>query len=302
MRVRDGVVIKGVGGFYEVCMQDGERLVCVPRGKLKRSGTIVPGDKVKVADAGHGRGTIEELLSRTTRLSRPSVANVDQVVIVASSRDPEPDLLLTDRILVLCEFEELGAVVCLNKADLASFETIQSFLRPYEKAGYPVLATVATQGLGVEELKALLAGKISVLAGPSGAGKSRLLNAVKPGAGLVTGEVSAKGRSGRHTTKHVELLVLESGGLVADSPGFSRLDVDPVSKSRLRSLFPEFREPAKSCRYNGCFHRHEPGCAVKECVENNRITRSRYSHYIEFLNEIELFEARRYQHQPTVPH
>jgi ribosome biogenesis GTPase len=236
-------------------------------------------------------GMIEELLPRDTLLARPPMANVDQVVIVCSPQSPPLSLQLLDRLLVLAEDGQLRSLICMNKDDLPHDEA--DFLRSlYGGAGYTVLVTSATLGHGIDAVKKELCERISILAGPSGVGKSSLLNCIQPGLGLRIGEISEKMKRGKHTTRHVELLTLDCGGLVADSPGFSQLDLADVSSESLPFCFPEFLRFSPDCRFNSCQHRNEPNCAVKKAVEAGEIAQTRYDNYLDFLEEVTAQERR----------
>lgn len=241
----------------------------------------------------NGQGVIEDRLPRITELHRPPVANVDQVIIIMSFASPPPDLALLDRLLVLAEYEGIKAIVIFNKADLVSPPDEKSALpNLYSRINYHVLVTSAKTGYGLEEFKNILAGKVSVLAGPSGVGKSSLIQALQPTLSLKRAPVSPKSQRGRHTTRHVELLELDFGGLVADTPGFSRLDLPRMPREDLALFFPEITPLRNQCRFNSCLHYTEPGCAVREAVTQGLIDRGRYKHYVKFLEEVIAQERR----------
>lgn len=283
--LKEGILLKGVGGFYFV-KSNGEVYQCRLRGRFrKEEKEILPGDRVKLQEVAPGQGVIEDVLPRKTKLERPSVANVDQVVIVMSLEEPPPDLELLDRLLVLSLASGTDPIICWNKADLArkDFMHLPSL---YESLGYRVLVTSAKTGEGIEALRKALEGHISTFAGPSGVGKSSLLNAIQPGLNLKTGEVSKKLGRGRHTTRQVELLLLDGGGMVADTPGFSRLYLPEMKREELAGYFLEMEPLRAKCRFHSCLHRAEPGCKVREAVEEGLIPRHRYEHYLKFLAEV----------------
>lgn len=284
--MQEGIIIRAYSGFYYV--KSGETIwECKLRGRFRRAKErILVGDRVQVQETEPGKGVIEKLLPRQRELLRPAVANVQQVIIVMSLACPEPNLGLLDRLLVLAELEALEAVVVFNKVDLVSQESQDELFNLYQNVGYPVVLTSAATGKGIEELKEYLKDQISVLAGPSGVGKSSLLNAVQPGLSLRTGKVSRKQGRGRHTTRHVELLPLEFGGLVADSPGFSVLSLPNIQKEELSGCFRELREYVGRCRFNTCLHYKEPDCQVKEEVKKGTINQRRYESYIVLLLEV----------------
>ncbi|AEF94154.1 ribosome biogenesis GTPase RsgA [Desulfotomaculum nigrificans CO-1-SRB] len=291
----EGVLIKAYGGFYYVKKGD-EIWECTLRGKFrldKSSSAALVGDRVKVTPIRGNTGRIDEVLPRKTQLFRPPVANIEQAVIVFAVQDPEPNLTLLDRFLVLAEHANVDPVVCLNKADLMSGRREHDWLKLYRKIGYQTVITSTKNGDGIEELRQLLVGKTSVFAGPSGVGKSSLLNAVQPGLALKTGEISSKLKRGKHTTRHVELLPLQMGGFVMDSPGFSSLDLPPMQREELTYYFPEFANFIGDCKFNGCLHYHEPCCAVKQAVQQGLINEGRHQNYLAFLEEV-IQQERRY--------
>lgn len=290
----EGVLIRAYGGFYYVKKGD-EIWECSLRGKFRlgKGSAALVGDRVRVTPVRGTTGRIDEVLPRKTELFRPPVANIDQAVIVFAVQNPEPNLALLDRFLVLAENANVDPVICLNKADLLSSRREHEWLRLYRKIGYPTLVASTKKGEGIDELLGLLVGKTSVFAGPSGVGKSSLLNAVQPGLELKTGEISSKLKRGKHTTRHVELLPLAAGGFVVDTPGFSSLDLPQMEREDLGYYFPEFTGFAPDCKFNGCLHHHEPQCAVKNAVEQGFIYKERYQNYLAFLEEV-LQQERRY--------
>jgi len=280
----EGILLRRYGGFYYV--QSGDKVWCCRlRGRFRRENDLLPGDRVGIAAVGPAEGVIETVHPRSTLLERPAVANVEQVVIVFSLSIPTPDLKLLDRLLFLSSIKDLGTVIVWNKADVACDE-FQGLPDIYRQIGYACLIASARTGQGVELLREMLTGRISTFAGPSGVGKSSLLNALQPGLNLKTGDVSLKGGRGRHTTRHVELIPLAGGGWVADTPGFSRLDLPPVDREMVAGHFPEMEPLRGHCRFNSCLHRQEPGCAVREAMAAGRIAGHRYQHYLDFLAEV----------------
>ncbi len=281
------MVLKGIGGFYTVYLEDGRQITCTPRGRFKKEGvSLLAGDRVKVAREG-GEGTIEEVLPRKTELYRPAVANVDQVMVVAAVRKPDLNLFLLDRLLVLAEDQHLEVLICLNKMDLIQPEEVREVAETYREIGYRVLESSALLSRGIAGIREYLKGKISVVAGPSGAGKSTLLNRLYPHLDLKTDGISRKLKQGRHTTRHVELIPLDAGGFVADTPGFSRLEVRGIPAGELSFLFPEVGRLGEECRFKGCLHRREPGCSVQEALTSGDLAESRYRNYLGLLKEIQ---------------
>lgn len=288
----DGIITKGIGGFYYVQTEEGV-YECRARGKFRKE-KIIPlvGDNVKIT-VNHlsKQGAVEQIINRDTEFIRPPVANVNQAIVVFAVKKPEPNLMLLDRFLVMAENEMVDVAICFNKIDLDEeyFKVLRDI---YCGAGYKVIGTSVKLGIGIDSFKDILKDKITVFAGPSGVGKSSLLNATQPNLSLKTGEISEKNKRGKHTTRHVELLELDFGGWVLDTPGFSSLNLDFIEEDELQFLFKEFTPLIGSCKFNGCKHVNEPQCAVKEDVSKNLINKSRYESYIQLLKEIK--EKRRY--------
>ena len=289
----DGIITKGIGGFYYVKVGD-ITYECRARG-LFRKNKIKPqvGDRVSIrADENDKTGYVEEVHERTTELIRPPVSNVNQAIIVFAVKQPDPNLWLLDRFLLLASSQNLEVVICINKIDIATQEEVDEIYSIYKNIDYKIISTSTTENIGISDLKEILKDKITVFAGPSGVGKSTLLNAVQPDLGLETGSISAKNSRGKHTTRHTELIELELGGFVLDTPGFSSLDLDFLTEETLEHHFPEIHKAGHDCKFNGCKHLKEPGCKVKEGVEDGSISASRYENYVMFLKELK--DGRRY--------
>lgn len=291
----EGRVIKAYSGHYFV--SHGDTVVdCKIRGRLqKEDKDVLVGDIVSFTFTSRDGlyGVIEDVLPRQTRLYRPPVANVDQAVVVMACSEPSPDLELLDRILTTVEVDSLDIVICFNKIDLVSRYAADKLTKPYRNAGYKTIKTSARAGWGMTGLRKALSGKLSVFAGPSGVGKSALLNSLEPGLRLETGEVSAKTGRGRHTTRYPHLLKIEPAGYVADTPGFSKLDLDRIDSRTLGYLFREFKIPMEDCKFSTCVHHKEPDCGVKKAVKAGHIAEFRYSHYVKLLLESTERERRR---------
>ena len=259
---------------------------CRLRGRIKRNkGAVVTGDYVEYQMLEDGTGVIERCLPRRTLLKRPAVANIDQVLITFAARQPDLNQLLLNRFLVLAEWSGIPEIViCINKCDL--LEEKADCLQDYVQAGYKLLMVSAQEGQGIQELKNLLTGRVTVFAGPSGVGKSSLLNAVDSNLELATGKISDKIKRGKHTTRAACLLPLPEGGTVVDTPGFSAAELENIDKAQLAHYFPEFRPYIEKCYYNTCTHSHEPDCAVKEAVAAGAICQARYEAYLNILQTI----------------
>ncbi|WDV47643.1 ribosome small subunit-dependent GTPase A [Clostridiaceae bacterium M8S5] len=289
----EGIIIKGVGGNYYVKTASGV-LECRARG-LFRKQKIKPliGDKVMVEVIdGDKAGYIKEIKDRDNQLVRPTVANVSQAIIVFAIINPAPNLWLLDRFLINAEKNNIDALVCINKIDLAKDEEVNNMADIYRKAGYKVLCTSIKKNIGISALRECLKGNITVFAGPSGVGKSSLLNMVEPGLKLTTGDISKKTNRGKHTTRSTKLLELETDGWVVDTPGFSALDIDNIKEEELKDFFIDIKSYSYECRFNSCMHINEPDCRVKEAVENGEISKERYQSYLRFMQEIK--QKRRY--------
>ncbi len=289
-----GLIIRTQSGFYTVETEEGF-LVCQLRGRLKRGareGDIAAiGDRVLITKIDNQTGVIEEIEPRDRMISRLAptprgeyrqiiIANPDQVVYVFACADPAPRIRMLDRLLVIAEEQKVPPIIVANKIDLVGIDTAKKIFNHYEKINYPVLYTSAKTGYANEQLHEDLTGKISALAGPSGAGKSSLLNAIQPGLGLEVKEVSQATGKGTHATVLSEMFPLHGGGYVADTPGLKALALWDIEPEELDGYFPEIRPLVADCQFSDCTHLHEPGCAVKEAVEQGEVHPQRYESYI----------------------
>lgn len=284
-----GKVIRSHSNIYYVLV-DGREIECRARGRFRLDKLQVrAGDLVEVQLESGDEGRIDKVLPRRNALERPSVANVDQAVLIFTLTEPDADYPFLDRVLVHIEQVGIEVLILLNKVDLLEHAVVEEFVHMYrDQVGYPVVAISAREGAGVEAVRPYLAGKTSVLAGHSGVGKSRLIRTLEPARDDVkVGALSEKMGRGKHTTRHVELIPLTGGGLVADSPGFTYLEFQEIDKWTLRDYFPEFRRRRGQCRFDDCLHRREPDCTVRDAVEAGEIPRSRYDNYLFFLAEVE---------------
>lgn len=290
-KLSEGRIVKGIAGFYYVQDHTGI-LECKARGKFKKMGLVpMVGDRVLFSKQ---NGSIEDILPRTSELLRPPVSNVDQAVIVFAVRFPDPNMVLLDKMTVLAVKEGLDVVLVFNKVDLddEASQLTMNLEEIYGPTGFKILTTCSLTGYHIDELRAMLSDKVSVFAGPSGVGKSSLLNAIEPGLALKTGAVSEKIQRGKHTTRHSELLELETGGFVVDTPGFTSLELRDLEDDLLSSCFPDFEHLPGNCRFDDCLHLEEPDCRVREAVRNGKLSESRYNSYTHIMNEIR--QSRRY--------
>ena len=282
-----GRIKKALSGFYYVGCEDGSTLTCRARGKFRKEGiTPLVGDWVEVRETEPGCGMVWEIEKRRNAFVRPAVANIDQMVIVASAAVPVTDPFLIDRVTAIAALKNCDVVICVNKCDLDPGDALAEI---YRQAGFPVVQASAETGAGIPELCGMLAGKLSAFTGNSGVGKSSLLNAVEPGFSLQVAQVSEKLGRGRHTTRHVELYRLSCGGYVIDTPGFSSFEEGELGlelKERLPETFVEFRPYLEQCRFVGCGHTREKGCAVLTAVKEGKIPKSRHQSYLRLCDEL----------------
>ncbi|MBA4169810.1 MAG: ribosome small subunit-dependent GTPase A [Chloroflexi bacterium] len=297
-----GLVLRALAGFYTIATEEGDLIEARLRGKMKKerqaSDLAVIGDRVVVERLPDGTGAIASVEPRERRFSRRQpgprgswredvmVANADLVAIVFACDRPPPNPRLIDRFLVVTEYNEVPALIVANKVDLIGADAALELFGPYERIGYDVVYTAAKGGIGLEDLRERLAGKLSIVTGPSGVGKSTLLNALQPGLQLATGDVSeVESGKGKHTTTHAELhpLVGDAGGYVADTPGIRQLGLWQIPATELAWCFPEFREHLGACAFNDCSHLHEPRCGLRAAVETGVVSAQRYDSYRRLL-------------------
>ncbi len=275
----EGRIIKALSGFYYV--QCGESLLeCKARGKFRLDSTSpLVGDRVLCSSDAPGKGRIDQVLPRSNWFIRPAVANIDELIFVASGTNPVTDPFLIDRVSVIAAESDCGLIVCINKSDLHPADHLFEIC---STAGFRAVRTSAETGEGLEQLAAMLVGKTCAFTGNSGVGKSSLLNRLLPGADIETAEVSDKLGRGKHTTRHVELYRLSEESYIADTPGFASFEIEmmkSIAKEDLALDFPDFRPYLGKCRFHDCAHLKEPGCAVTEAVSEGKIHPSRYRSY-----------------------
>ncbi len=292
----EGQIIRALSSFYYVQF-DGEIIECKARGLFKKNKiTPLVGDYVLFELTDNNHGLIIDIKKRKNELIRPPISNVDQALLVFSAKEPEINYLLLDKFLVHIEQANIEPIICITKFDLVDREDeeLEEKLQIYQSIGYKVIKA-SRFGVGIDELQTVLNNKVTVFSGQSGVGKSTLLNTLLPSLGLETGDISYRLGRGKHTTRVVHLINLPFGGAVADTPGFSQLDFSGIEAVDLETYFIEFSQYSSQCRFRGCNHSNEPGCAVKFAVEENRIAKVRYEHYLEFLEEIKAQEQRKWR-------
>lgn len=284
-----GTIVKGIAGFYYVKEDETGRVVqCRARG-LFRKEKITPyaGDTVSFEQEEEQDGVITEIAARKNVFIRPPIANVDCFCIVCAAAKPAPNVTVLDQFLLMAEKEQVEILLCFNKIDSAKEETVARMREIYQGL-YPLFFVSGKTGEGIEKLRQALAGKQTALAGPSGVGKSTLLNAILGNQLMETGQISRKTGRGRHTTRHAELFSLPQGrGSVFDTPGFTSFDILEAQEDQLALLFPEMAAYVGQCRYDDCRHKKEPGCAVREALDQGRIHESRYQSYLYFLETVQ---------------
>lgn len=285
MEERTGVIIRATGGFYTVDTPAGT-VECRARG-LFRKDNLTPyvGDVAFVQMNEEGTGTVIRIGNRKNHLIRPPVANLDQLILVLSTTDPAPNMLITDKLICVAEHKGILPVIVVTKTDLSAGEDLS---RLYRQAGFPVFTVDNTTGNGAGEVRDVLAGKLSAFAGNSGVGKSSLLNQIDPLLNAETGETSKKLGRGRHTTRHVEIFKLKNGGMIADTPGFSSIDpsrMDQIEVQELAYCFREFAPYLGRCRFADCSHTVEKGCAILEAILQGDIDPSRHASYAAMVEE-----------------
>ena len=291
---KTGRIVRSISGFYDVSTPEGI-ITCRARGNLRRGQAIpLTGDMVEIS-AEKGKGMVEKILPRKNRFVRPAVANVDALVVFAANVNPVTEPFLIDRVAAIAGSQEVPVYLCINKCDL---DPAIDLVKIYQNAGFPVICTSAETGEGIPELQALLKGKITAFTGNTGVGKSSILNRLCPELSLATGEVSEKLGRGRHTTRHVELYALGEDTFVADTPGFASFDteqMDVILKEDLQYAFPDFAPYLGSCQFNDCSHRAEPGCGIRQAVEDGKVEKTRYESYLrlyEQYSQIKLWELK----------
>ncbi len=279
-----GRILRSMSGEFDV-QTDSGIITCRGRGRLRRGADIpLTGDMVQIT-VERGRGMVETILPRKNHFIRPAVANVDILVVFAANVNPVTKPFLIDRVAAIAGDQEVPVCICVNKCDL---DPALDLARIYRNAGFSVIQTSAETGEGVEELRALLRGKLAAFTGNSGVGKSSILNRLCPRLQLATGEVSDKLGRGRHTTRHVQLYRLDEETYVADTPGFSSFDTDQMDvilKENLQFAFPDFGPYIGKCQFHDCSHRKEPGCAVRAALENGALEPTRYDSYLKLYEK-----------------
>lgn len=286
MKNFEGIIIKGIGGFYYVESSDGSIYECKARGAFRKNKmSPYAGDRVLISVPDDGYAAIEKIFPRKNQLVRPPIANIDFLVIVASTCDPMPSTLVIDKMLALAAYKGIEPILVITKSDIGDEKILNEI---YSKVGIRTIVFSILDQSGAEEIKKILSNKISAFTGNSGVGKSTLLNCILPGLSLETGDISKKLGRGRHTTRHIELFKI-GDGYIADTPGFSTVDIERyeiIKKDEIQNCFVEFQPYINTCKFTSCSHMCEKGCSIIEAVKNGEIQRSRYDSYVAMYNEV----------------
>ncbi|MFR4633466.1 MAG: ribosome small subunit-dependent GTPase A [Blautia faecis] len=290
-----GKIIKGIAGFYYIYAEDGNVYECKAKGIFRKDNfKPLVGDNVEITvlNEEEKEGSVTSILPRRNSLIRPAVANVDQAFLIFAMENPKPNFLLLDRFLIMMKQQEIPAVICFNKKDVGEKEEMEKLYEIYTGCGYRVVLSSTYEGEGMDEIREILKGKTTVVAGPSGVGKSSITNCMQGEVQMETGEISKKLKRGKHTTRHSQVIPVEKNTFLVDTPGFSSLYLTDMKEEELRDYFPEFVMYEPQCRFQGCMHIHEPGCAVKKALSEGKISQQRYDNYLALYEELK--EKRRY--------
>lgn len=285
--MKQGIIIENISNIFKIICEN-ELYTCDARGKLKKDDIKpVVGDKVnfEITKIEEKTGVIEEILPRKNYIKRPKIANINQIVLVISSKMPKPDLLMLDKQLAFAEYMNIKPVIVINKIDLAK-EIAEEIKEQYKFTNYEIIETNAKENVGIYELRNVLKNKISVFSGNSGVGKSTLLNDLFEDNLTLEGKISSKNKRGKNTTTTVKLYELEENTFIADSPGFSTFDIYEIETTNLAEYFVEFKEFIENCEFVGCTHIKEENCGIKQALKENKISQNRYERYIKIYEEL----------------
>lgn len=286
----EGKIIKGIAGFYYVDATDGNLYECKAKGVFRKE-KIKPiiGDDVviDIIDENDFSGNIVDVKPRRNKLIRPEVANIDTALLVCALKNPDPNFLMLDKLLLHFKKQNIPVIMCFNKEDIADDELINQAVKTYENSGAKVVITSADKNQGIDELKGLLTGKITTIAGPSGVGKSSIINLLQSNVKMETGIISKKLNRGKHTTRHSEIIKIDKDTFIIDTPGFTSIDVFDIEYDELSGFYDEFSE-YEQCYFTPCSHTHEPKCGVKDAVEDGLISEIRYNNYKKIYEELKI--------------
>ena len=288
-----GTIIKNESNIYTVITEKG-KYNAIPRGKFKNQDIVpVVGDRVKLSIE-NDIAIIEEIMPRNVYIKRPKLANITQIVFVQSSKNPKPDLLLLDKQLAFAEYLKVKSLIILNKIDLDKNKEFKKIKEIYEEIGYKVIETQANENIGIDKLKNELKGNISAFAGNSGVGKSTLINRLFNNNITLEGEISQKNKKGKNTTTTIQIYEIEKNSYIADTPGFSTLDISEIQSKDLDEYFIEFKKYIRECEFIGCTHIKEQNCGIKRAVESGKISIDRYNRFCKIYEELKEKERRKW--------
>ncbi len=288
-----GTIIKNESNIYTVITEKG-KYNAIPRGKFKNQDIVpVVGDRVKLSIE-NDIAIIEEIMPRNVYIKRPKLANITQIVFVQSSKNPKPDLLLLDKQLAFAEYLKVKSLIILNKIDLDKNKEFKKIKEIYEEIGYKVIETQANENIGIDKLKNELKGNISAFAGNSGVGKSTLINRLFNNNITLEGEISQKNKKGKNTTTTIQIYEIEKNAYIADTPGFSTLDISEIQSKDLDEYFIEFKKYIRECEFIGCTHIKEQNCGIKRAVESGKISIDRYNRFCKIYEELKEKERRKW--------
>lgn len=287
----NGLIIKGIGGFYYVKTAEGV-FQAKGRGIFKKKGlTLAVGDQVEIEILEDGDAVINSVYPRKNQFIRPPIANVDTFVVVFAIKNPKPNFSIVDKFLIMAEQHSIEPIICVNKCDLANSNERKEIEDIYKNV-YPLIFVSGETGEGIEILKQKIKNRKVAFAGPSGVGKSTITNKIIPEANMETGVISSKTNRGKHTTRHVEIFETSDGGMVFDTPGFTSFDILEADETSLMDYYPEMGAFKGKCKFDNCFHLQEPDCSVKDAVESGQIHKTRYESYV--ANMVELKKKKKY--------
>lgn len=292
-----GLIVENISNIYKVKTENNTIFEATARGKLKKDEiTPVVGDyvEIQITDEEKNKAVIEKIQDRKVYIKRPKIANVTQIILVVSSKNPKPDLYMLDKQLVFAEFLDILPIIVLNKVDLDDKYSFKEIKKVYEKIGYKVIITNAKQKEGIKELMQELKNNINAFSGNSGVGKSTLINAIFDTNMTQEGEISNRNKRGKNTTTSIKLYEIDENTYIADTPGFSTFDISEIESNDLDKYFKEFRDNIQSCEFIGCTHIKENNCGIKTAIEEGKIDIGRYERYCKIYQELKEREERKW--------
>lgn len=287
-----GVIIEIGSNLYKaINKENGKIYELIPRGKLKKEEiTPVVGDMIEFDN----QGSIQSVLPRNVYIKRPKLANITQMILVVSSKDPKPDLLLLDKQIAFAEFLNVKVVIVLNKIDLDKKQQMQKIKEIYENIGYKVIETQAKEKFGIDELCYVISNNINAFSGNSGVGKSTLINGIFQKELTKEGEISQKNKRGKNTTTTIKLYEIEKNTYIADTPGFATFEISEIESKDLEKYFIEFRPFINDCEFIGCTHIKEENCGIKQAVKEGKISLDRYERFCKIYEQLKEGEKRKW--------